>query len=88
MCFAVIGVGAMAFKAFVREDRPDVEIIADFSGFPAVVGVVGAVEAGYEDEDSPSDQGQYGGNALDGDRFPLKIKEIPLFFMANWGVST
>src|SRR5882724_11846073 len=32
MCFPVIGVGAMAFKAFVGKDRPDVEIIADGLG--------------------------------------------------------
>jgi len=57
MRFPVIGIGAVAFEAFVGEDRPDVEIIADFSGFAVVAGAVLGVEAGYEDEDRPRDQG-------------------------------
>jgi hypothetical protein len=73
MRFPVIGIGAMAFKTLVGEDRPDIKIIADFSGSPAAVRAVFTVEAGHEDEDSPRDQGEYSSNALDGDRFTLKI---------------
>jgi hypothetical protein len=31
MRFAVAGIGAMTFEAFVREDGPDIKVIADFS---------------------------------------------------------
>ena len=79
MCFAVIGIGAMAFEAFVREDGPDVEIITDLSAGGGVLSTVVGVEAGDKYEDTPRDQGQYGGNALDGDRFDLKIDQILLF---------
>jgi hypothetical protein len=70
MGFAVVGVGAMTFKAFVGEDGTDVEVVANL---PAFAGGV-AVEAGGKDEDARCDQGRYGSNATDGcRRFNLKI---------------
>ena len=69
----MIGIGAMAFKAFVGEDRPDVEIIADFSRARVVIF---GMEAGGKDENASCDQGQYGSNAVDGDRVYSKDRSI------------
>ena len=44
MGFAVVGVGAMAFEALVREDRADIKIIADFSSWGS--GVIGSAAGG------------------------------------------
>jgi len=66
----VVGVGAVAFKAFVGKDGTDVEVEADFS---VVVGAV-VMQAGGENEGCSCDQGKYGGNATDGSRFILKIR--------------
>jgi len=53
MGFAVAGVGAVAFEAFVGEDGSDIEIIADTGG--CVVAV--RVEAGGKKEYASRDQG-------------------------------
>jgi hypothetical protein len=71
----VVGVGAMAFKAFVGEDGADVEVVADLIAF--AVGVV--VEAGGKDEYACCYQCRYGSNATDGSRFNLKIN----YFLAG-----
>jgi hypothetical protein len=68
--FPVVGVGAVAFKAFVGKDGADVEVVADPG---AVVGAV-VMQAGNKNEDGSRDQGRYGGNATDGSRFSLKIR--------------
>jgi len=71
MGFPVVGVGAVAFKTFVRENGSDVEVIADlFCGS----GVVVVVQAGGKNKDGSCDQGRYGSNAADGSRFTLKIR--------------
>ena len=66
----MVGVRAMAFKAFVGEDGADVEVVADLIAFAG--GVV--VEAGGKNEYARDDQGRYGSNATDGSRFNLKIR--------------
>ena len=67
----MVGVRAVTFEAFVRENGSDVEVEADL----VVVVVEGAVvmQVGGKDEDACDDQGRYGGNAADGSRFSLKI---------------
>jgi len=66
----VVGIGAVAFKALVGEDRPDVEVKADlFAVFCAVV-----MQAGGKNDDGSCDQGRYGGNATDGSRFEPKVR--------------
>jgi hypothetical protein len=68
--FAMVGIGAVAFEAFVGEDGADIEVEADCrSG----TGIVLVVQAGVENEDSSCDQGKYGSDAADGNRFILKI---------------
>lgn len=52
MCFAVTGVGTVAFEAFVGEDRTDIKVIADFS-----IVVLLAVKAGGKDTDARCEQG-------------------------------
>lgn len=70
MGFAMGGVGAVAFEAFVGEDGADIEVEADCrSG----TGIVLVVQAGVENEDGSCDQGKYGSDAADGNRFILKI---------------
>jgi hypothetical protein len=80
--FAVVGVRAVAFEAFVGENGADVEVKADL-----VNGVFGIVQAGRKDEDTCGDQGQYGSNATDGSRFTLKINYL-FHFSLNGGTET
>jgi hypothetical protein len=69
--FPVVGVGAVAFEAFVRKDGADVEVVADLL---CGTGVVLVVQAGGENKNCSCDQGRYGSNATDGSRFILKIR--------------
>jgi len=64
------GVGAVAFEAFVGEDGPDVEVVAD----PGAVAGAVVVQAGSKNKDGSRDQDRYGGDATDGSRFSLKIR--------------
>ena len=67
----MVGVGAVAFKTFIREDGSDVEVVADFL---CGAGVVVVVQAGGKNKNGSCDQGRYGSNAADGSRFTLKIR--------------
>jgi hypothetical protein len=69
--FAVVGVRAVAFEAFVGEDGADVKVVADL----VLVVVAGAVvvKAGGKNENTCCDQGRYGSNAANGSRFSLKL---------------
>jgi hypothetical protein len=68
--FPVVGIGAVAFEAFVGKDRTNVEIEADLF---RVTGVVLVVQAGGKNQNGSCDQDRYGSNATDGSRFSLKV---------------
>jgi hypothetical protein len=70
MGFPVVGVGAVAFEAFVGKDRTDVEIKADLF---RVTSVVMVVQAGGKNQNASCDQDRYGSDATDGSRFSLKV---------------
>ena len=69
--FPVVGIGAVAFEAFVGKDRTDVEVEADLF---RVTGVVLVVQAGGKNQNGSCDQDRYGSDATDGSRFSPKVR--------------